>query len=454
MLLRIALAATVFAAVLFGAPLAHANDLTTTDITFTRSDGTTTTGTIHAPAGATDRPGVVLVHGSGTARSPQYAQVAEALARQGIVALHYDKRTEDYTPAHRDFSLLADDALAGIAALRDRPEVNPAQVGLWGLSEGGWVAPLATSRSADVAFLITIGANSGAPAAQQTWANETRFAAAGVRGSMLDVLARNGIRQIAGAGQFAQADYDPLPVLARIEQPVLAIWGDKDRLTPPGDSLRGFEEAFEHSGKTNYTLRTLPDAQHGGFTTTDGFDKGEQLAPGYAQLMGNWVNGLPGSAVGQADEPAGQGHSVSPLTPLAWWESTAAQLALLAGTLLALAGYALTGVAGAWRLPNALPARILVAAAGIGIVGTVAQLFYVASTRATSFGPLLFGRTLSWVALQLIAACAVVALGFVVARRDRMLAGAGTGARTRWALVVCGGIGFTLWALYWGLLLP
>ncbi|GGN83395.1 alpha/beta hydrolase family protein [Nocardia rhizosphaerihabitans] len=454
MLLRIALAATVFAAVLFGAPLAHANDLTTTDITFTRSDGTTTTGTIHAPAGATGRPGVVLVHGSGTARSPQYAQVAEALARQGIVALYYDKRTEDYTPAHRDFSLLADDALAGIAALRNRPEVNPAQVGLWGLSEGGWVAPLATSRSADVAFLITIGANSGAPAAQQTWANETRFAAAGVRGSMIDVLARNGIRQIVGAGQFAQADYDPLPVLARIEQPVLAIWGDKDRLTPPGDSLRGFQETFERAGKTNYTLRTLPNAQHGGFTTTDGFDKGEQLAPGYAQLMGNWVNGLPGSATGQVDKPAMQGHSVSPLVRLAWWESTAAQLALLAGTLLALAGYALTGLAETWRLPHALPARILVAAAGIGIVGTVVQLFFVASTRATSFGPLLFGRTLSWVALQLIAVCAAIALGFVIARRRRMLDGAGAGARTRWALVVCGGIGFTLWALYWGLLLP
>ncbi|MFE6923966.1 alpha/beta hydrolase family protein [Nocardia sp. NPDC057663] len=454
MLLRITLLATMFAALLSGAPLARANDLTTTDITFTRSDGTTTTGTVHAPAGATGRPGVVLVHGSGTRRSPHYAQVAEALARQGIVALHYEKRTEDYTPAHRDFSLLADDALAGVAALRNRPEVNPAQVGLWGLSEGGWIAPLATSRSADVAFLITIGANSGAPAAQQTWANETRFAAAGIRGSMIDVLARNGIRQIAGAGQFAQAGYDPLPVLARIEQPVLAIWGDKDRLTPPGDSLRGFQEAFDRAGKTNYTLRTLPNAQHGGFTTTDGFDKGEQLAPGYAQLMGNWVNGLPGSAVGQADEPAVQGHSVSPLTPLAWWESTAAQLALLAGTLLALAGYALTGLARAWRLPDARSARILTAAAGIGIVGTVAQVFFVASTRATSFGPLLFGRTLSWVALQLVAVCAVVALGFVIARRGRMLDGAGTGARIRWALVVCGGIGFTLWAFYWGLLLP
>lgn len=454
MLLRIALFAGLVAAIVAGAPVAAANDTTSTDITVTRSDGTTTTGTIHAPVGATGRPGVVLVHGSGTSPSPQYAQVAAALARQGIVALTYAKRTENYTPAHRDYSLLADDALAGVAALRARPEVDPARVGLWGLSEGGWVAPMATARSADVAFLITIGANSGAPAAQQNWANETRFAAGGVRGSMVDTLARNAIRVAAGAGLFAQADYDPRPVLERIEQPVLGIWGELDRLTPPGDSSRGFQEAFDRVGKTNYTLRTLPDAQHGGFTTTDGFDRGAELAPGYVELMGAWVKALPGSADRSADAPAAQGHSVTPLTPLSWWESPAALLAVLIGTVLALTGYALTGLVRRWRLPSAVPARILVVTAGIGVVGSIAQLFYVASTRATSFGPLLFGRTLPWVASQVIAVCAVVALGFVIARRGRMLADAGRGARARWALLVCGGIGFTLWALYWGLLLP
>ncbi|MBC7300134.1 MAG: alpha/beta fold hydrolase [Nocardia sp.] len=452
MLVRIALLTTVIAAIVVGAPLAHADDIATTDITFIRSDATTTGATVHAPAGATGRPGVVLVHGSGTSNSPQYAQVATALAREGIVALRYDKRTEDYTPAHRDYSLLADDALAGVAALRSRPEVDPSKVGIWGLSEGGWVAPLAASRSADAAFLITIGANSGVPAAQQTWANETRFEAAGVRGSMVDVLGRNGIRVMAGAGLFAQADYDPLPVLARIEQPVLGIWGEQDRLTPPGDSLRGFQEVFDRTGKTNYTLRTLPNAQHGGFTTTDGFDRGEELAPGYVRLMGDWVKGLPGTADASADSPAVQGHSVTPLAPLKWWESPTAQLIVLVGTVLALLGYALTGFVRAWRLPSVAPARMLVAASVIGIAGAFAQLLFVASSRATQFGPLIFGRTLSWAALQVIACCAVVALGFVIVGRPRSRDG--VGPRIRWVLVVCAGIGFTVWAVYWGLLRP
>ncbi|WP_227998041.1 alpha/beta hydrolase family protein [Nocardia australiensis] len=451
----IALFAIMFAAAVTGMPLAHAQDYTTTDITFTRGDGTETTGTVHSPIGATGRPGVVLVHGSGDGRGDHYSQVADAFARAGIVALRYDKRTEGYTPSHRDYSLLADDALAGLAALRNRPEVDPDRVGLWGLSEGGWVAPLAASRSTDVAFLITIGANSVSPATQQTWANETRFGAAGVRGSMVDVLARNGIRQLAGAGQFAQADYDPIPVLARIGQPVLAIWGDQDRLTPPGDSLRGFQAAFARAGKSNYTLVTLPNAQHGGQPTTDGFDKLPGLAPGYGELMGEWVNGLPGTAAAPSvDQPAAQRHPVRDLDPVSWWESAGANIALLVGVILALSGYALTGIVQAWRLPDRWPARTLVFTAMFGIAGAVVQLGYILSTRATSFGPLLFGRTLPWLALQLVAVCAVIALGLVLARGRHTLAGATTGARTRWVILVCGGTGFVLWALYWGLLLP
>ncbi|MEV0045062.1 alpha/beta hydrolase [Nocardia rhamnosiphila] len=424
---RIAVFAALLAAVCHGIPPAHAQDDTTAvDITFTRGDGTTTTGTVHAPAGANGRPGVVLVHGSGDGRSSHYDLTADAFARAGIVALSYDKRTEGYTPAHRDYSLLADDALAGLAALRSRPEVDPARVGLWGLSEGGWVAPLAASRSPDAAFLITIGANSGPPAAQQAWANETRFEAAGVRGSMIDTLARNGIRQLVGAGLFAQADYDPIPVLEQISQPVLAIWGDKDRLTPPGDSLRGFQAAFDRAGKRNYTL---PGAQHGGQPTTDGFDKLPGLAPGYGELMGEWVNGLPHSAaVPQVDRPAEQGHPVRGLEALAWWESTPGNLLLLASILLAFGGYALRGTVRAWQLPDRRTARILISTALIGTGGAIVQLGYILTSRATSFGPLLFGRTLPWLGLQIVAACAVIALGYVVTRRPRSPSGVSRGA--------------------------
>ena len=111
------------------------------------NEGSTLHGTLHVPARGTGRPGVVLVHGSGPGRRSSLTAHAEAFARAGIVVLTYDKRTEGYTATRRDYGLLAGDVLAAVRLLAAQPEADPERVGLWGFSEGGWVAPLAASRS-------------------------------------------------------------------------------------------------------------------------------------------------------------------------------------------------------------------------------------------------------------------------------------------------------------------
>ena len=49
---------------------------------------------------------------------------------------------------------LAGDALAAVELLKKRGDVNPQQIGLWGHSEGAYVAPIAAAQSKDVAFVI------------------------------------------------------------------------------------------------------------------------------------------------------------------------------------------------------------------------------------------------------------------------------------------------------------
>ncbi|MGH3388269.1 MAG: alpha/beta hydrolase family protein, partial [Actinomadura sp.] len=127
--------------------------LTTTDVSFTGFGGLTLHGTVLAPEKAAPRrPGVVLVTGSGSG-VPREHLLTEAteFARRGLAVLIYDKRSVGYTTFRRSYSELADDALAALRTLRAQPGVDPTKVGLWGLSEGGWVVPLAASRSADVA---------------------------------------------------------------------------------------------------------------------------------------------------------------------------------------------------------------------------------------------------------------------------------------------------------------
>lgn len=104
-------------------------------------------GTIVAPPKVGSYPAVVLVHGAGPGRQSDLIELAGHFARAGIVALAYDERTVGYSAVtNRDFGLLAEDALAAVGLLRQRDDVNPARVGLWGISEGGgWVVPIAAS---------------------------------------------------------------------------------------------------------------------------------------------------------------------------------------------------------------------------------------------------------------------------------------------------------------------
>jgi hypothetical protein len=108
---------------------------------------------------------VVLVAGSGDGDRHEGDDYARTLARHGHTALIYDKRGTGRSagdPASvRYFSLeaLAADAVAGGTFLRTLAAVDGARVGLAGVSQGGWVAPLAARRDPRTAFLILISAS-------------------------------------------------------------------------------------------------------------------------------------------------------------------------------------------------------------------------------------------------------------------------------------------------------
>ncbi|HEX4702424.1 MAG TPA: alpha/beta hydrolase, partial [Pseudonocardiaceae bacterium] len=136
------------------------------DVSFVGSGGVVLQGSVVGPAAAGHHPAMVMLSGAGSGGRTELLPEAEAFARHGIVTLVYDKRTVGYSFFHRDYSVLADDALAGLRLLRTRADVDPARVGLWALSEGAFVAPLAADRSTDVKFLITVGAVGVTPAEQ------------------------------------------------------------------------------------------------------------------------------------------------------------------------------------------------------------------------------------------------------------------------------------------------
>ncbi|MEU5261722.1 alpha/beta hydrolase [Amycolatopsis sp. NPDC021455] len=404
------------------------------DVTF-ENGGVTLHGTVVAPAGGTKLPGLVMVHGSGAHSREDYRDQAEAFARQGIATLIYDKRTEGYSQFERSYSTLADDALAAVEALRKRPEVDPARVGVWGLSEGGWVAPLAASRSSDVAFVVTLGANGVQPARQQAWAIENQLRRLAMDGSIVRMASSTMIRQLVGGGVFPEARYDPVPVLKSLRQPVLGLWGAKDVLTPPGEAVRIFRDSVAH-----HTLRVFPDAQHQLRRTTDGFDKLPGYAPGYLELVGTWVHGLSAaSATSSADPPPAQDRQSAAVTAPAWYESPWLQPAVLVFLLVAFGWGLVRG--------GARPARWLAATGLLAVLGFVVVDVLIQTTMGKGLGPVILGRPLPWLALQLLSLGAVAATIATAVAWWR--------ARTlRLGVLLAGGVAFVPWAIYWGLLTP
>lgn len=410
--------------------------LTTTDVTFTTSDGQRLGGEVFRPAHATgELPGLLLVHGSGQGNSWRELKAeAEAFARQGMVVLAPDKRSAGYSKTHRDYGQLADDALKAFAVLERQPAVGHA--GIWGLSEGGWVAPIAASRAKDVEFLVTVGGPGLSPLRTQSWNATNKVDRSGVQGSLRTAYARTFHRLAGDAGLFPEAYYDPGRTLASLTQPVLALWGAQDNQVMPAESAQRFLSGV----RTSLTVRFFPGAPHALHTGPD------TLTPGYAETVGSWVRRV---AAGDVPASSAQPLPVQPTRsvdtpPSAWWESWQLQLGAMVAMLLAFLWYGVRR-----RSPGSWPARVLAVCGALSIAGlvyTMLTLLLSSNGAGVSTGPLLFHRPIVWLAAQLLAAATALAALTCLAKWRT------ASARVRVAAVA--GAAFIPWALYWGLLVP
>jgi uncharacterized protein len=263
--------------------------------------------------------------------------MARWFAEQGFVALTYDKRgVGESTGNFRvvPFMDLCDDGLAAVTYLKSRKEVDPTRIGVWGLSQGGWLGPLAASRSKDVAFVIAVSGPAVSPGEQMLFYYAKELEAKGVSESDIreaTALRRdiwnyqysgNGYDQIeaemkrdknkswyskvkaqqdnpfdgiqppaASAGTppkkfnwFKQEmNYDPVPALQALRVSTLFIFGDEDRLVPVPKSVEVIRAILERNNAQNFTLKVLPHDDHGMYLPSGEID------PEYLETMRVWL---------------------------------------------------------------------------------------------------------------------------------------------------------------------
>jgi pimeloyl-ACP methyl ester carboxylesterase len=123
--------------------------------------------TLDLPPGPGPFPAIVMGHGSGPATRQQLGPLAQGFVQAGFAVLRYDKRgvggsggvyevAGNVANSERVFPILAGDMIAGVEFLKTRSEVDPARIGLFGVSQAGWIIPLAASLSPDVKFMILV----------------------------------------------------------------------------------------------------------------------------------------------------------------------------------------------------------------------------------------------------------------------------------------------------------
>jgi uncharacterized protein len=272
------------------------------DVRFTHGD-IALAGTLITPRTTGPHPAVVLVHGSGPAARETVLPYARFLVRRGVAVLGYDKRgvggsTGDWDRA--TFDDLAADVVAATAWLRTRPDIDPRRIGLLGISQAGWVMPLAANRARDLAFLISI--SGPGLAAAETTLDQARneMTARGMRPQAVDRIvslmqrqydyARTGqgwdaylAERSALAARMGSAPpdtfpdapdhplwdrvrrlyfHEPAPVLRQLRVPTLALFGALDNNIVADKNRAAWEAALAAGGHPDYTLRVLPRADH------------------------------------------------------------------------------------------------------------------------------------------------------------------------------------------------
>jgi uncharacterized protein len=84
-------------------------------------------------------------------------------------------------------------------ALAVRDAIDVPRAGLWGVSQGGWIAPLAASMSDRITFVVGLAATGVTPSEQMMYAVAQQLERAGYRSASVKRALRRGRRLDAGA---------------------------------------------------------------------------------------------------------------------------------------------------------------------------------------------------------------------------------------------------------------
>ncbi len=314
-----------------------------------KSGRNTLRGFIDRPAAPGRYPAILIVHGSGStdvthgdgSYNSSYDEMRAAFRGSGFATVIWDNAGNGCSEGRYAIGTplveRTDETVAAIDALKRRDDIELRRIGLWAISMGGWIAPMAAVRRPEVAFLIIVSG----PARDVLTLNEyyafNQLTRSGVaepeaRAAVATLRRAYAISSAGGSRQEFLAAIEPLekypmfgkelgvtesapmkrsPVAAatfyrnqqardyllradtylrQLHQPVLAIFGDQDVQVDWRTSMRTYREAFALAGNQALTIKVFEHAGHNLYRNGDSnSDQGSRFTDGYIELMANWL---------------------------------------------------------------------------------------------------------------------------------------------------------------------
>ncbi|WP_234028158.1 alpha/beta fold hydrolase [Qipengyuania aquimaris] len=312
-------------------------------------------GQLLEPADADgDTPLIAYAHGSEPTGWIEAVRDPYQMLGRGISVFVFDKRGTGQSEGRysQNFPRLAGDLVAASMEAKRLAAGRFGRFGLVGLSQGGWVAPLAAERSQ--ADFIAIGYGLVADireedasqvqkelrdagygkdvlaiaqnitdvtarvassdykdgldelaAIQQQYASEPWFQL--IRGGYTGVFLNTPVEQLRqeGVPRFNDLDIDwslePMSVLRDVEVPQLWVLAGEDREAPIGLTLERLQ-SLRRSG-SDIAIRVFPETDHGMWEyeqSPDGMREYFRVTPGYYDLMADYIKGRSGRDYGRS----------------------------------------------------------------------------------------------------------------------------------------------------------
>ena len=257
-------------------------------------------GALLIPAGPGPHPAILFQHSGRPDTRQPWLYWADHFARNGIAGLVYDNRGAGGprgTP-WVDFADVASDALAAVRLLKRRPEIDPRNIGLFAVSQGGWIAPMVAARDPSIAFVALVSPPGLSQVPTVLYEARREIEAAGLPPAEVEagVAAKQRFERMIldGASDDAldafrasvqerpwfryigllprghwhrgwwrrNGEQDPARWWLRVRAPVLAFYGDRDVELPVAESLAALRTAYRAGGRRTLTTRIFPGADH------------------------------------------------------------------------------------------------------------------------------------------------------------------------------------------------